>query len=53
MPSPYACTNENAIRFVSEKEDPYRTPFFRDIDRIIYSLSYVRYADKTQVFTFN
>ena len=53
MSSPYACTNENAIRFVSEKEDPYRTPFFRDIDRIIYSLSYVRYADKTQVFTFN
>ena len=34
MSSPYACTNENAIRFVSEKEDPYRTPFFRDIDRI-------------------
>ena len=53
MPSPYACTNENAIRFVSDKEDPYRTPFFRDIDRIIYSLSYVRSADKTQVFTFN
>lgn len=49
----YACLNTDAIRFKNEETDPYRTPFFRDIDRIIYSLSYLRYADKTQVFTFN
>ena len=51
--SKYACQNEEAMRFKEEKEDKYRTPFFRDIDRIIYSLSYTRYADKTQVFSFN
>lgn len=53
MLSQYACSNEKAIRLTHEEEDVYRTPFFRDIDRIIYSLSYVRYADKTQVFSFN
>lgn len=51
--SVYACKDEEAIRFKEEKEDQYRTPFFRDIDRIIYSMSYLRYADKTQVFSFN
>ncbi len=51
--SPFACQNENGERFFKEIEDPYRTTFFHDIDRIIYSLSYVRYADKTQVFSFN
>ncbi len=51
--SPYACLDDDAIRFKEEKEDELRTPFFRDIDRILYSLSYLRYADKTQVFTFN
>ncbi len=53
MLSKYACKNEDAYRFQEEKEDKYRTPFFRDIDRIIYSLSYMRYADKTQVFSYN
>lgn len=53
MLSQYACLNEKAVRLKLEKEDVYRTPFFRDIDRIIYSLSYVRYADKTQVFSYN
>ncbi len=53
MLSSYACKNEEAIRFKEEKKDPYRTDFFRDIDRILYSLSYTRYADKTQVFSFN
>lgn len=53
MLSPYACLDKDAIRFETEESDKYRTPFFRDIDRIIYSLSYVRYADKTQVFSFN
>ncbi len=51
--SPYACKDEEAIRFFEEPKDLYRTDFFRDIDRILYSLSYLRYADKTQVFTFN
>lgn len=48
----YACKNEEAIRIEKEKND-IRTPFFRDIDRIIYSLSYIRYIDKTQVFSNN
>lgn len=51
--SPYASLDEHAIRLENETEDKYRTPYFRDIDRIIYSLSYIRYADKTQVFSFN
>lgn len=48
----YACKDSEALRF-SNVEDSFRTPFFRDIDRIIYSLSYTRYMDKTQVFSFN
>ncbi len=48
--SEYACKDQDAIRFFKEKQD-IRTPFFRDIDRIIYSLSYTRYLDKTQVFS--
>lgn len=48
--SEYACTDDKVIRFEKESED-FRPGFFRDIDRIIYSLSYVRYMDKTQVFT--
>jgi len=47
----YACNDNDAIRLKPNKED-FRTPFFRDIDRIIYSLSYTRYIDKTQVFSF-
>ena len=50
--SPYACHSEDAIRLVDIKED-IRPSFYRDIDRIIYSLSYTRYLDKTQVFTKN
>lgn len=48
--SPYACHDKDAIRFLEEEED-IRSPFFRDIDRIIYSYAYVRYSDKTQVFS--
>ena len=48
--SPYACRSEEVIRLREEEED-LRAPFFHDIDRIIYSLSYTRYMDKTQVFT--
>jgi len=50
--SEFAAKNCDAIRFNDQKED-FRTEYFRDIDKIIYSLSYIRYADKTQVFTNN
>ncbi len=48
--SEYACKSSDAIRMQKEDSD-IRPPYFRDIDRIIYSLSYTRYLDKTQVFT--
>ena len=48
----YATKDDEAYRLVEETDD-IRTPFFRDIDRIIYALSYTRYMDKTQVFSFN
>lgn len=48
--SKYACFDKEAIRITPQKED-FRTPFFKDIDKILYSLSYVRYIDKTQVFS--
>lgn len=47
--SKYATLDSDAEYLRSYDKD-IRTPFFRDIDRIIYSLSYVRYMDKTQVF---
>lgn len=46
--SRYATKSGAAIR-LDKVEDDIRTPFFRDIDRIIYAFSYSRYADKTQV----
>ncbi len=49
--SKYACPDSDAI-YLHENKDDFRTPFFRDIDRIIYSLAFVRYSDKTQVFSF-
>ena len=48
--SKYACKDSSAYRLFEEDSD-FRTDFFRDIDRIIYSLSYSRYIDKTQVFS--
>ena len=48
--SKYASYNKDAIRFKSMNDD-IRGEYFRDIDRIIYSLSYTRYSDKTQVFS--
>ena len=50
--SKYACKNEDAIRFEPIKKD-IRTDFFRDADKILYSLAYIRYIDKTQVFSNN
>ena len=49
--SPYATKNEDAIRLFGPLTDDIRPNYFRDIDRIIYSLSYTRYMDKTQVFS--
>lgn len=50
--SSYACLNSEAIRFIDKEDNDIRTAYFRDIDRIIFSLSYSRYSDKTQVYTF-
>ena len=49
--SKYACKSEDGILLKEDKED-LRPIFFRDIDRIIHSLGYTRYIDKTQVFSF-
>ena len=49
--SSYATKSSDAIRIKEIKED-IRPAFFRDIDKIIHSLSYTRYADKTQVYSF-
>ena len=48
--SEFASLSKNAIRLKQEESD-IRPAYFRDIDRIIYSLSYTRYIDKTQVFS--
>lgn len=50
--SKYALKDKDAIRLVDDTDD-FRPHFYRDIDRIIYSLSYTRYIDKTQVFSLN
>lgn len=48
--SKFACPYEKGIRFKEEQND-FRPSFYRDIDRILYSLAYTRFLDKTQVFT--
>jgi len=51
--SRYACKDEEAIYLdKKENDNDIRTSFFRDIDRIIYSLAFIRYQDKTQVFSY-
>ena len=47
----YACKTEKAIKLQDEPED-IRPDFFKDVDRIIHSMAYTRYIDKTQVFSF-
>ncbi len=49
--SPYATKSSEAIRLREEKND-IRPAFFHDIDRMIHALSYTRYIDKTQVYSF-
>ncbi|MDO5556236.1 MAG: HD domain-containing protein [Clostridia bacterium] len=51
MLSQYACKSNEAILLKKDKQD-IRPVFFRDIDRIIHSLAYTRYIDKTQVYSF-
>lgn len=50
--SKFATKNNDAIRLNNSKSD-LRPEFYRDIDRIIHSLGYTRYGDKTQVFSNN
>lgn len=49
--SPYASHSEAGIRFQPLIKEEIRPNYFHDIDRIIHSLSYTRYLDKTQVFS--
>ena len=46
----YATLDAYAIRLNNEIKD-IRPEYYRDVDRIIWSKSYFRYMDKTQVFT--
>ena len=46
----YATLDKDAIR-LEKINDDIRPNYYRDIDRIIHSLSYTRYNDKTQVFS--
>ena len=48
--SEYATKDSDAIHLKPYEED-IRPSYFRDVDRIIYSLSYTRYIDKTQVYS--
>ncbi len=51
--SPFATVSEKGIRKFPESTDTvgYRQPFSKDVDRILHSLAYTRYIDKTQVFS--
>ena len=49
--SKYAFKSKDAINIREESED-IRPAFFRDTDKIIHSLSYTRYINKTQVYSF-
>lgn len=53
--SKYACKSKDAMLLKPDKrvkENELRTIFSKDTDRIIHSLSYTRYIDKTQVYAF-
>ena len=52
MLSPVATTSQNAVRRYpeNERQGAYRQDFSLDVDRILHSLAYTRYIDKTQVF---
>lgn len=48
-----ACFSKNAVRRYSEgkSDTEYRLAFSADADRILNSMAYARYSDKTQVFS--
>lgn len=49
--APYAVYSAHSRgRHIPEPEDPFRTDFQRDRDRIIHSSAYRRLGNKTQVF---
>lgn len=50
--SPWACLSRDAVRKKKEEKvsQGHRQNFSLDTDRILHSLSYTRYIDKTQVF---
>lgn len=48
--APFAASAEAAERTVPEVQDPLRSPFQRDRDRIIHTKSFRRLKHKTQVF---
>lgn len=50
--SPVATTSQSAVRRYpeDERQGAYRQDFSLDVDRILHSLAYTRYIDKTQVF---
>jgi dGTPase len=52
--SPMAVKGKSAVRKKTEGilETDYRQNFAVDVDRILHSLAYTRYIDKTQVFSF-
>ena len=50
--SEYATKSSEAIRLENIIDNDIRPSFYRDIDRIIHSLSYSRYIDKTQVYSY-
>ncbi len=52
MLSPLATRNAQGIRRVPDErhDSSYRQAFSVDVDRILHSLAYARYIDKTQVF---
>jgi len=53
--SEFACKSKNAILLQEDKrikENESRPAFSKDTDRIIHSMSYTRYIDKTQVYSF-
>ena len=52
--SKYATRSGDAIRLKEEDlVNEIRPSFYHDTDRIIHSMSYTRYMNKTQVFSFN
>ena len=47
---PWATSINKAKRLIDDEDKSYRSPYARDADRILHSLSFSRYFDKTQVF---